>query len=56
MIRYIAMFTFLLTVGVCLYVVLNPGSYATVVLCFASLVLCVAILAVAPVWNVYLSP
>jgi hypothetical protein len=38
------------------YVILNPGSYYTLVLCFAGFVLGVAILAVAPVWNVYLSP
>jgi hypothetical protein len=56
MIRYIAVFTFLVIVGVCSYVVLNPGSYSTVVLCLATFVLYVAILAVAPVWKVYLSP
>ena len=55
MIRYIAVFTFLIIVGVCSYVVLNPGSYSTLVLWNASFVLCVAILAVAPVWKVYLS-
>jgi hypothetical protein len=55
-IRYIAVFTFLLIVVVCSYVVLNPGSYSTPVLCFASFVLCVAILAVTPVWKVYLAP
>ena len=54
MIHYVAVLTFLLIVGVCSYVVLNPGSYSTLVLCFAGFVLCVAILAVAPVWNVYL--
>ena len=42
MIRYIAVFTFLLIVGVCSYVVLNPGSYSTPVLLLASFVLCVA--------------
>ena len=47
MIRYIAVFTFLLIVGVCSYVVLNPGSYSTLVLWNASFALCVAILAVA---------
>ena len=52
MIRFIAVFTFLLIVGVYSYVVLNPGAYSTLVLCFASFVLCVAILAVAPVWKV----
>jgi hypothetical protein len=52
MIRYIAVFTFLLIVGVCSYVVLNPGSYPSLVLCFASFVLCVAIREVAPVWKV----
>ena len=36
MIRYIAVFTFLLIVGVCSYVVLNPGSYSTPVLLLAS--------------------
>jgi hypothetical protein len=51
MIRYIAVFTFLLIVGVCSYVILNPGSYPSLVLCFASFVLCVAIRAVAPVWK-----
>jgi len=55
MIRCIAVFTFLLIVVVCSYVVLNPGSYSTLVLCPAGFVLCVAILAVAPVWKVYLS-
>ena len=51
MIRYIAVFTFLVIVGVCSYVFLNPGSYSTLVLCLAGFVLCVAILAVAPVWR-----
>ena len=55
MIRLLAVFTFLLIVVVCSYVVLNPGSYSTLVLFPASVVLCVAILAVAPVWKVYLS-
>ena len=41
MIRYIAVFTFLLIVGVCSYVVLNPGSYSTPVLLLTSFVLCV---------------
>ena len=54
MIRCIAVFTFLLIVVVCSYVVLNPGSYSTLVLCPAGFVLCVAILAVAPVWKVIL--
>ena len=53
MIRLVAVFTFLVIVGVCSYVVLNPGSYSTLVLCLGSFVLCVAILAVAPVWKVY---
>jgi hypothetical protein len=55
MIRLVAVFTFLLIVGVCSHVVLNPGSYSTLVLCLASFGLCVAIRAVAPVWKVYLS-
>jgi hypothetical protein len=55
MIRLVAVFTFLLIVGVCSHVVLNPASYSTPVLCFAGFVLCVAILAVAPVWRGYLS-
>jgi hypothetical protein len=55
MIRYIAVFTFLVIVGVSSYVVLNPGSYSSLVLCFTSFVLCVAIRAVAPAWKVYLS-
>jgi hypothetical protein len=55
MIRLVAVFTFLLIVGVCSFVVLNPGSYSTLLLCLASFVLCVATLAVAPVWRVYLS-
>ena len=54
MIRLVAVFTFLVIVGVCSYVVLNPGSYSTLVLCLGSFVLCVAILAVAPVWRIYL--
>jgi hypothetical protein len=54
MIRLVAVFTFLLIVGVCSYVVLNPGSYSTLVLCLAGFVLCVAILGVAPVWKVFL--
>jgi hypothetical protein len=56
MIRYIVMFTFLLIVSVDSYIVLNPGSYSTLVLFPASLILLVAILAVAPVWKVYFSP
>jgi hypothetical protein len=52
MIRYIAVFTFLLIVGVCSYVVLNPGSYSTPVLLLASFVLCVAACAIAPVWKI----
>ena len=56
MIRYIAVFAFLLIVGVCSYVVLNPGSYSTPVLLLASFVLCVAACAIAPVWKIYLSP
>ena len=36
MIRLLAVFTFLLIVGVCSYVVLNPGSYSTLVLSFAA--------------------
>jgi hypothetical protein len=56
MIRYIAVFTFLLIVLVCSYVVLNPGSYSTLVLFPAGFVLCVAACAVAPVWKIYLSP
>jgi hypothetical protein len=55
MIHYIAVLTFLLIVGVCLYVVLNSDSYSALVLCLASLVLCVATRAVAPVWRFYLS-
>jgi hypothetical protein len=54
MIRIVAVFTFLLIVGVCSFVVLNPSSYSTVVLCLAGFVLCVAMLAVAPVWKVIL--
>jgi hypothetical protein len=54
MIRYIAVFTFLLIVGVCSYVLLSPGSYSTLVLCLAGFVLSVAILAVAPVWKLFL--
>jgi hypothetical protein len=51
MIHSIAVFTFLLIVGVCSYVLLDPGSYSTPVLCLAAFVMCVAILAVAPVWK-----
>ena len=47
MIRLVAVFTFLLIVGVCSFVVLNPGSYSTPVQCLASFALCVAILTVA---------
>jgi hypothetical protein len=47
MIRLMAVFTFLVIVGACSYVVLNPASYSILVLCLASFVLCVAILAVA---------
>ena len=47
-----AVFTFLLIVGVCSYVVLNPGSYSTPVLLLASFVLCVAACAIAPVWKI----
>jgi hypothetical protein len=46
MIRLLAVVTFLVIVGVCSYVVLNPGSYSTLVLFPASVVLRVAILAV----------
>ena len=46
---------FVLVVGVCSYVVINPGSYSTPVLCLASFGLCVAVRAVAPVWKVYLA-
>jgi hypothetical protein len=53
-IRLVAVFTFLVIVGVCSYVVLNPGSYSTPVLSLAGFVLSVAILAVAPVWRVIL--
>jgi NADH:ubiquinone oxidoreductase subunit 5 (subunit L)/multisubunit Na+/H+ antiporter MnhA subunit len=35
MIRLVAVCTFLLIVGVCSYVVLNPGSYSTLVLCLS---------------------
>jgi hypothetical protein len=55
MLHYIAVFTFLIIVGVCSYVVLNPASYSILVLCFASFTLCVASLAVAPVWKVIFS-
>jgi hypothetical protein len=55
MIRIVALFTFLLIAGVCSFVVLNPSSYSTVVLCLAGFVQCVAILAVAPVWKVILA-
>jgi hypothetical protein len=40
---------FVFIVGVCSYVVLNPGSYSTLVLFLASLVLCMAARAVAPI-------
>jgi hypothetical protein len=56
MIRSIAVFMFVLVVGVCSYVLLKPNSYSTPVLCLMAFVLCVAARAVAPVWNVYLSP
>ena len=56
MMRLVAVFMFVLFVGVCSYVVLNPGSYSTLVLLLASFVLCVAACAVAPVWRDYLSP
>jgi hypothetical protein len=55
MIRLVAVFTFLVIVRPCSYVVLNPGSYSTLVLCFAGFVLSVAILAVAPGWRFYLA-
>jgi hypothetical protein len=51
MIRIVAVSTFLLIVGVCSYIVLNPGSYSTLVLCFASFALYMAMLAVAPAWR-----
>ena len=35
MIRLLAVVTFLLLVGVCSYMVLDGGSYSTLVLCFA---------------------
>jgi len=42
MIRCMAVFTFVLIVGVCSYVVLNPGSYSSLVLCLAErkIILC----------------
>lgn len=45
--RLVAVFTFVLVVGVCSYVLLNPVSYSTPVLCLAGFVLCVAACAVA---------
>ena len=57
MIRSIAVFVFVLVVGVCSYVLLNPNSSSsTPVLCLMAFVLCVAARAVAPVWKIYLSP
>jgi hypothetical protein len=56
MIRNIAVVMFVFVVGVCSYVVLNPDSYSTPVLCLAGFVLCVAACAVAPVWRIYLLP
>jgi hypothetical protein len=54
--RLVAVSTFVLVVGVCSYVLLNPDSYSTPVLSLAGLVLCVAARAVAPVWKILLSP
>jgi hypothetical protein len=56
MIRSIAVFIFVLVVGVCSYVLLNPNSYSTPVLCLVAFVLCVAACSVAPVWRIYLLP
>jgi hypothetical protein len=56
MMRLVAVSMFVVVVGVCSYVVLNPSSYSTPVLLPASFVLCVAACAVAPVWKIYLSP
>ena len=55
MMRLIAVSMFVLVVMVCLYVLLNPGSYSTPVLCLAGFVSCIAACAVAPVWKIYLS-
>jgi hypothetical protein len=52
MIRSIAVFIFVLVVGVCSYVLLNPNSYSTPVLCLVAFVLCVAACSVAPVWRI----
>jgi hypothetical protein len=56
MIRGIAVFLFVIIVGVSSYTLLNPDSYSTPVLCLAAFVLCVAACAIAPVWKIYLSP
>jgi hypothetical protein len=54
MIRNIAVVMFVLVVGVCSYVLLNPNSYSTPVLCLAAFVLCMAAWSVAPFWRIYL--
>jgi hypothetical protein len=56
MIRSIAVFMFVVVVGVCSYMLLNPDSYSSPVLWLAAFVLCVAAYAVAPVWRIYLLP
>jgi len=56
MIHSIAVFMFVLIVGVCSYVLLNPNCYTAPVLCLAAFVLCVAACSVAPVWTIYLLP
>jgi len=56
MIRSVAVFTFLLIVGICSHVLLNPISYSTLVLCLAGFALSVAAYAIAPVWKIYPSP
>ncbi len=52
----VAVSTFVLIVGVCSYVLLNPVSYSTPVLCLAGFVLCVAACALAPVWKISFTP
>jgi len=51
--HFVAVSVFVLVVGICSYVILNPASYSTPVLLLVSFVLCVAALAVAPVWRIY---
>lgn len=51
MIHAIVALSFIFIPGTCLYVILNPASYSTLVIFIAMIILLVAALAVAPSWR-----